>query len=115
MKTVKQKNSNTFQTIVRTVVREEVKSEVEKVEKRLDDKWDLRFSAFEERMDEKLENTFKKFRDEIMTAIDQLTGMFKKHFEEHEILNGQHKRINDLEDKVEVLETIHPQGQHVLA
>ena len=93
MKTNKLTSSdNVFHTIVRTVVREEVKSEIEKVEKRLDEKWDFRFFKFEEKMEEKLENTFKKFRDEIMTAIDKITGIFKKHDEEHDILSGQHKR-----------------------
>ncbi len=103
MKTIKQSSSNNiFQTVIRKVVREEL----ETVETRL-------VKTLDERIDEKLENTFRKFRDEIMVGIDQITGMFKKHEEEHEILSGQHKRLIDIEEKVEVLEKIHPQSRHL--
>lgn len=65
-------SGNTFKTMVRSVVKEELTT----VEKRLDDKWNWRFTQLEERFDS-LEDKFSKFRDEIMTGIDQITGMFK--------------------------------------
>ena len=125
-------SNNVFKCIIRTIVRTELKpfrkefkNELDKTEKRLDDKWNWRFSQFERRMDQKFftfngnldnkfESTVTKFRDEIMTALDQITGMFKKHEEEFEIFRSQHKRLIRLEEKVEVLEKIHPQGKHMV-
>lgn len=101
-------SNNVFQTIVRKVVREELVDTEDRLTKKLDYRIDQRFAEFEEKIDEKL----NKFRNEIMIGIDKITGMFKKHNDEHEILNGDHKRLVAIEEKVEILEKIHPQGQH---
>lgn len=109
-------NENVFKSMVRSVVKEElipVKEELIQVEKRLDYKWNMRFAQFEDRFDE-LEDKFNKLRNDVMTGIDQITGMFKKHDDEHQILSSQHQRLIDMEDKVESLEKIHPQGQHIV-
>ena len=108
MKTIKTGTHNVFQTVIRKVVKEELEIVEKRLVTTLDERIHNKFVDFEDKVEDKL----SKFRNEIMTAIDQLTGMFKKHFEEHEILNGQHKRIIGLEEKVESLEKIHPLGQH---
>lgn len=98
MKTNKQTSSNNvFPTIVRKVVREELADTEDRLTKKLDYRMDQKFVEFEERIEEKLENTLRKFRDEIMTGIDQITGMFKKHDEDHRILSSQHQGLIDLE------------------
>lgn len=115
-KTSSSQNENVFKSMVRSVVKEElipVKEELIQVETRLNRRMDLKFQEFKEEIDEKLDNTYRKFRDEIMTTLDQIMGMFKKHDDEHQILSSQHQRLIDMEDKVESLEKIHPQGQHI--
>lgn len=111
MKTDKQKPSNNvFHAMIRNIVREELVVTEERIINKLDYRMDQKFVEFEEKIEEKL----SAFRSEIMNGIDKITGMFKKHEDEHEILNSQQKRLITVEEKVASLEKIHPQG-HQLA
>lgn len=104
-------NGNIFTTIVRTVVKEElipVKEELVQVEKRLNRRMDLKFEEFKE----EIIGMFREFRNDIATMKNEIMGELKTVREEQIILSSQHSRVVDLEDKVENLEKIHPQGQH---
>ena len=96
---------------LRVVVKEEVINAVkeEGVALKLDilQSVDARFKKFEAQ--------FTEFRSEVMKSVDKIIGLFGNHNEEHEILGGRHKQIINLEDRMEKLETIHPQNQHPVA
>ena len=104
-------NGNVFKTVVRGVVKEELKP----IEKRLDktevllEKLDEKIDGVEARLDEKIDNSFRKYRDDVLTGLDPIMGEIKAVREEQaagSMLRGE------LEERVDGLESIHPQGQH---
>lgn len=52
---------------------------------------------------------FNKFRDQVMTMFDKVMKELLAIREENAIFKG---RIYDHEEKIEVLEKIHPQSRH---
>lgn len=114
--------NNIFKTIVRTVVREELAPVETRLNEKIDRKFeqfeerlDSRFLAFEERMDEKLDNSFRKYRDDVMKGIDKVMGELQTIRQEQTMHQGQHQDFHEVETRVEKLEEIHPQGQHIPA
>ncbi len=108
-KTVKKSNgNNVFKTVVRGVIREElqvVREEIHEVREEIKNK--LRNT--QEQLEEKVENTYRKYRDDVLTKMDSLIGEIKTDREEQAAQSMLHE---ELEERVENLESIHPQGQH---
>jgi len=98
----KKVNGNVFKTIVRSVVKEEL----EKTEQRLEQHLTRNLSQV---IDEKFEENYTKYRDDVVTKIDKAIGEMKKYNEELAVHSGQHVEIND---RLDNLEAIHPQGRH---
>lgn len=48
-----------------------------------------------------IDDTFRKYKDEILTALDPVAGELKKLREEQTIHQGQHDRIDERLDRVE--------------
>lgn len=82
-------------------VREDVKDQIRWAEQRIGD-----------RIEDKLDETFRKYRDEVLTFKDEVVGEVKAMREEQTIHQGQHDNLTDLPERVEKLEEIHPNGQH---
>lgn len=117
---------NAFVSIVRKAVKEEFDSSprVGKLENRMDgletsmDRLERRMNSLETGFDnfkEEIKAAFTQHRSEVMTAMDKIVGLFGRHEEEHQILNGRHKQILEIDDRVEKLENIHPEYQHLTA
>lgn len=107
----KKPNGNVFKTVVRSVVREELGKFEEQVEKqfhKIDERFDKNESWLE-RLDQKIDSTFRRYRDDILTKLDEMMGELKAIREEQAAQLGLHR---DVEERVENLETIHPHGQH---
>lgn len=95
----KKTNGNIFTSIVRTVVREEL----EVVEKRL--KADL-IETFVEKVDA----SFRQYRDDVLTKLDEPIGKLKATQEEQAVHQLQHENLSDIPERVEKLEARkHPQ------
>lgn len=101
----KKSNGNVFKSIVRGVVREELVV----MEKRQDKKFDNLTRNVTEKIDEKFDENFIKYRDEVLTKMDKAIAEMKKKNEEIAVHAGQHAQIND---RLEGLEKIHPDGKH---
>jgi len=56
----------------------------------------------QEWMNKKLDETYLKFKDEIMTAIDKWAGISKKYYEETEIISP---KVTSNEERIGKLET----------
>lgn len=102
-------NGNVFKTIVRTVVREEVPTIVRKEMKPLGEELRGEFTSFKEEMSEKMENLYTKYRDDVLIKLDAAIGKLKKTDEEQTMHSGQHQ---DISDRLDGLESIHPRGKH---
>lgn len=83
------------------------------IQKVLDDKLDelkswfvdiLKANSEEDRgwMDKRLDETFYKYRDELMTRVDEWAGYAKKNYEETEVISH---RVTSHEERIEKLET----------
>jgi hypothetical protein len=103
--------NNVFKTMVHTVVREELAP----VEQRLNRRMDLKFEELKEDVVDSVKNIMGQFRNDIATIKDEIITELKAVREEQTILSSQHSRVVDLEEKMEKLERIHPQGQRVPA
>ena len=68
--------------------------------------------AFDRKMDE-IKDYMVEQRSEIASIKDEIIGELKTMREEQTILNGRSAKINKIEDRMEDLEKIHPQGQHI--
>lgn len=66
----------------------------------------------EERILGRIETHMFEQRSDIATMKDEIVGELKTIREEQTILNGRSAKINDIEERVEKLEEIHPQSQH---
>ena len=110
LKTSSKKPTETvFTNIVREVVREEIKKEF--VPLRSGIRAD--FVLFKDEVLGEVRELLKKFRSDLADMKDEIIGELVKSREETTILKGNHQRVLDLEDKMEDLEKIHPQGQHL--
>lgn len=98
-----------FKNMVREVVREEIKKEIAPVRSEI--KRD--FILFKDEVLGEVRELMKKFRSDLAGMKDEILGELVKFREETTILRGDHQRVLDLEDQVEDLERIHPQGQHL--
>ncbi len=63
-------------------------------------------------VEERLESSFGKYRDELMTKLDNIVGQLQDMRDEMAAGSGDHRRLIDVEDRVEKLESLHPEGQH---
>lgn len=98
--------TNIFKDAIRKVVHEELLP----VEFKLDTNT-LKLDDLESKIDN-LESKSDERHDLVMRTLDKIVGMFKNHDEEHTMLGANHKRVLDLEDKVEKLQSIHPNYGH---
>lgn len=105
----KKPQETVFKNIVREVVREEIKKEIAPFRSEI--KKD--FILFKDKVLGEVREIMKKFRNDLAGMKDEIIGELVKSREETTILRGDHQRVLDLEDKVEDLEKIHPQGQHL--
>lgn len=105
----KKPTETVFKNIVREVVREEIKRELVPTR----DGIRAEIISFKEEILREVREMMKKFRSDFATMKDEIIGELVKSREETTILKGDHQRVLDLEDKMEDLEKIHPQGQHV--
>jgi len=94
--------------MVREVVREELKREMAPVRNGI--RADL--ASFKEEVLGEVRDLFKEFRSDLAVMKVEVLGELQKFRDEMAILGGDHQRLLDLEDKVDELEKIHPQGQH---
>ena len=94
----KKVNGNIFKTIVRGVVKEELVKSEARLSQNLMDK-----------IDEKFEKTFNKYKNETVNKLDRVINELKRGYEELTAHLGRHDRI---EERVDNLEAIHPQGRH---
>lgn len=94
----KKVNGNVFKTIVRSVVKEELVKSEARLSQNLMDK-----------IDEKFEKTFNKYKNETVNKLDRVINELKRGYEELTAHLGKHDRI---EERVDNLEAIHPQGRH---
>lgn len=103
-KVVRKSNGNVFKAVVRGVVREELGKFEERVEKRFD-----KNEFWLEKLDQKIDTTFRKYRDDVLTKMDEVVGELKTTREEQSAELMLHE---ELEERVENLESIHPKGKH---
>ena len=94
-----------------------ITNEVQKTEQRLGKKitnevW-LAEQRLEEKIETKIETPFYNYRSDIMDRLDTIAGGIQKHDEEHTIHQGQHDRLEDIPERVDKLEEIHPKGHHL--
>lgn len=94
-----------IKSIVRGVVREELTQALgqQKVELK---------SELLEAIDQKFDEKFTSFRDQMFTYLDKAVGLGKKNDEQITVVQGQ---ISDHTDRLEKLESIHPNSQHSFA
>ena len=119
-------STKVFQSMVKTTVHEEMTEFKDDLKLYLNEEIDKKFKQHDEKMD----NRFRFFKDDVLNSVKDLVSLFRNDIaslqykilaelqtnrEEQTILSSQHKMILDLEEKVETLEKIHPQGRHVLA
>lgn len=91
---------------------ESVDKKFESVDKRFEI-FELRIVlAFNRKMDE-IKDYMVEQRSEIASIKDEIMGELKIIREEQTILNGRSAKINQIEDRMEDLEKIHPHGHHL--
>ncbi len=102
------------ETVIKKIVREVVKEELKP--------FDLKFVSFKNEIiaavretNEKLFERVEKIRDETITSNDKVAGEIKTMREEQEMLNGRTAKINDVDNRVDRLEQIHPNCQHAIS
>lgn len=95
---------NSSEIVTRTILKEELS----KFERKFEQKIDLKFDVQDEKFDKKL----KKNQNEILGRFDDIVGQLKDMREANTITGSLHRRVLDLEDKTDILESIHPHGQH---
>ena len=100
------------ETVFKNIVREVVREEIKPVEERLIKGLDIKFSQFKDEIIFSIKAMLTDFRSEMAGMKDEIISELVKSREETTILKGDHQRVLDLEDKMEDLEKIHPQGQH---
>ncbi len=102
--------------MVRTVVKEELiplRKEMVDLEKRLDEKIDVKFWRFEENMDQKLDDTYRKYKDDVLSKMDEFITEVRTYRDEQDAHQLQHHDLNTLPQRIEDLERIHPNNQHI--
>lgn len=87
-----------------TGVRKIVKEELGRFEERFEKKMDGKVTQLREEA--------KDYRDDILSKIDDVMGQLQDARDEQVITASLHRRVINLEDKVEGLGRIHPQGKH---
>ncbi len=117
----KKPNGNVFKTVVRTVMREELgvvekrleKNLTQKIEEKIVDlKEDLtrKNNVLREDLKEALDASFRQYRDDVLTKLDEPIGKLKTTQEEQAAHQLQHENLSDIPDRVEKLEVHqHPQ------
>lgn len=104
-------SGNVIKKIVREVVKEELKP-IKGVLGKVEERMERRFFNLESRfgkLEDKVETYFRKFRDEVLTSLDPIMGEIKAVREEQAAHTLNHEDIND---RLDTLESIHPAGQH---
>lgn len=94
-------NETFFRKVVRDIVREELRDQLDPIARRI-----------EEHVLSGVEELMYKFRNDLATMKDEIITEVRDMREEYEIMKGRHTQILDLENKVEKLEEIHPNGTH---
>lgn len=90
-------DDSVIKKVVRDVVKEELKSGLD---------------SFKLDLLEAIEEKNYNLRSDVAKMKDEIVGELKTIHEEQTMLNGRTAKINQIEDQVEKLEDIHPQGQH---
>ncbi len=102
--------NNVFKSIVREVVQEElkpIKSDIQGIKqtmatkKHVEDRIRQSTAAQTEELKLFIDDTFRKFKNEILTALDPVAGELNTFREEQTIHQGQHDRIDTRLDRVE--------------
>lgn len=116
-------STNVFGSVVKTTVHEEMTEFKGDLKQYLNEEIEKKFKQHEEKTD----NRFRFFKDDVLNGVKDLVGLFRNDIaslqnkilaelqtnrEEQITLSGQHSKLLNLEDKVDALEKIHPQGQH---
>lgn len=84
------------------VTKKYLKKELEKNGQELQVSFDRKLDGIKDWMREILDETFLKYRDELMTKVDEWAGYAKKNYEETEVIS--HK-VTMHEGRIEKLET----------
>lgn len=84
------KPTNIFEDKIRKVVKQELVPVREEIKN------------FKEEFNE-FKNKSEERHNMVMIALDKVVGMFNKHEEEHAIISDDHRRLLELEDKVDNL------------
>lgn len=100
------------ENVIKKIVRDVVREEMVPVEKRITDELDTKLETFQENIIEAIGKKNDSLRSDIATMKDEIVGELKKVREEQTVLNGKSEKVNDLETRIEVLEALHPEGQH---
>ncbi|KKT74805.1 MAG: hypothetical protein UX31_C0003G0034 [Candidatus Nomurabacteria bacterium GW2011_GWA1_46_11] len=101
VKATNEPGNNSFQTIVRKVVREELKTELAVVK-----------TQILETVEGKMDTTFRQYRDEVVTKLDDIVGQLQDIRDEITVGSGDHRRLLEVNERVEKLEDIHHQDGH---
>ncbi|OGG10543.1 hypothetical protein A2699_06275 [Candidatus Gottesmanbacteria bacterium RIFCSPHIGHO2_01_FULL_43_15] len=101
---------NAFVNIVRGVVREEMRGFEKRQEVKFNQLEQKLINKIDEKINEKFEESFAKYRNETLTKLDAAIARLDKRHEEQIAHDGQHEEIGE---RLEDLESIHPQGRHV--
>ena len=89
-------------TVIKTLIRDSVTDEFAK-----------HFPVYEGKMLDKINDILANFRSDLAKMKLEILGELVKVREEQAILNGRSAKINQIEDKVEKIESIHPNFKHV--
>ncbi len=95
-------NESAVKQLLRSVVQEElspVKNEMQLVKEEM----------------QQIRKDMREYRDEVATMKDEIVGELQTTREESTIHKGQHDRFDDVEQRLEKLEEIHPKGRHASA
>lgn len=95
-------------TVLKKIVREVVKEELTPFEQKLD----LKFARFKEEIISSLKELVAEYRNDVVQMKDEFVGEMRAMREEQTMLNRRTSQINEIDDRVEKLETIHPHHQH---
>ena len=98
---ITKKDLSAFATQIEKKVKDEVHLAEERIGKKVKDEARWSEQRIEESIESKIEAPFLKYRNEIMTKLDNIAGMLQKQDEEYTIHQGQHDEISERLDKLE--------------
>lgn len=98
-------NNKPTNGVFKNIVREVVREELAPVESRLEKKFEGLLLQTERRvlqtLDEKIDNTFIKYKDEVLTGLDKVMGGLQTIREENAAHQMQHNRIDERLESIE--------------